>query len=446
MVVPSPTLDPPYASESHRRHGDEPLAFLQRLAVTGRDVVPFLIGRRQAFLVNSAAGVEEVLVRRAHDFDKGPGYTAASRLLGPGLLTAEGNAHAERRRAANPAFHRAYLEAAVPAMVRHAIACRGRWRADRPLDIAEEMRTLTLAIAADALFGADSAPWADVVSCALTRALAPVDGLVAIVAPPSSVRHARRDLDEAIDEILAARRSTTRRPKDLLSLLMDVEADDGNESRLRDDVRTFLVAGHDTMSHALTWTWILLAAHPDVDERLGLEVETVLGSRLPEITDVPRLTYTRAVVKEALRLWPPAWVIVRRAKGPLCLDGMDIPKGALVVASPFVTHRDARYFPRPEAFDPGRWLSPNAEADRPKYAYFPFGAGPRACVGEHFAWLEATLVLATLAQDWRAPRIPPGVVQPAARVTLRPSPMPAVLPVPRTTGRAATGGRPYERL
>lgn len=409
------------------------LAFLEQLAATGREIVPFTIGRRQSFLLNSAAAVEDVLVRRAQDFDKGRGYTAASRLLGPGVLTSEGADHIERRRAATPAFHRTHLEAAAPIVVRHASACRDRWRLDRPVDVAEEMRALTLAIAADALFGADSAPWTDAVSHALTEALAPVDGLVAIVAPPAPVRRARRELDTAIDAILETRRLAARPRRDLLSMLMEAYPDDaGGSERLRDDVRTFLVAGHDTISHALTWTWILLAAHPEADTRLGAEIETVVGSRLPEGADVPQLTYTRAVVKEAMRLWPPAWVIVRQAKSRLALADADVPAGALLVASPFVTHRDPRYFERPETFDPGRWLSAGGEVTPAKYAYLPFGAGPRACVGEHFAWLEATLALATIAQRWRAPRIPLDRVRPDARVTLRPAPLPRAALVPRT--------------
>ena len=407
-----------------RRAGDA-LAFLQRLAATGDEVVPFTVGKRDAFLVNSAAAIEEVLVRRPQDFDKGRGYTAASRLLGPGVLTAEGADHVERRRTATPAFHRAQLESAAPIIVRHAAACRDRWRPNHSVDVAEEMRALTLAIAADALFGADSAPWTGAVSRALSLALAPADGLVAIMAPPSAVRRARGVLDAAIDAILKERRAAAAPRADLLSMLLEAHPGDLEGcDRVRDDVRTFLVAGHDTISHALTWTWILLAAHRDADERLGVELEAVLGSRLPESADVPRLAYTRAVIKEALRLWPPAWVIVRRPKMRLALAGVDVPQGALVVVSPFVTHRDPRYFDRPETFDPGRWLTATGDAAPPKCAYVPFGAGPRACVGEHFAWLEATLVLATIAQQWRPPRIPPERVQPDARVTLRPAPLP----------------------
>jgi cytochrome P450 len=240
------------------------------------------------------------------------------------------------------------------------------------------------------------------------------------------VRRARRDLDAVIDSILDERASAPPpQSPDLLSVLMEAGAD---REQVRDEVRTFLVAGHDTISHALTWTWLLLSANHDADERLGREVAMVLGSRLPESSDVAQLTYTRAVVKESLRLWPPAWVIVRRAKHAMSIAGQDIPAGALVVASPFVTHRDERYFPDPHTFDPGRWLVSGGEAGRPKQAYFPFGAGPRACVGEHFAWLEATLVLATLAQQWRAPSVAWDMVHPVARVTLRPGPLPSFTP------------------
>lgn len=428
----SPLIDVVLPEWPLHRHGEDPTAFLEDLAATGQDVVPFRLGRRPAFLLNSPSRVEDVLVRHAECFEKGRGYAKASRLLGTGLLTAEGTEHKQRRLVAQGAFHRAQLEAAAPIIVRHAAACRSRWRPDSPLDIAKEMRELTLAIAGESFFGADLGPWVDVVARAVTGALAPMDGLLAIVAPPSSARRARRELDVVIDAILAARRAAPATHHDLLAVLMDASTDDpAGVQQLRDDVLTFLLAGHDTVSHALTWTWLLLAEHPDVDECLTKELEHVLGSRLPQSADVPRLVYTRAIVKEALRLFPPAWVIVRRAMAPVRLGDVDIPEGALVVASPLVTQRDSRYFPQPRTFAPQRWLAPDEEAARPKLAYFPFGAGPRACIGEGFAWVEATLALATLARHWRLQRTSDEAVQPIARITLRPATVPPLLPIAR---------------
>ena len=205
---------------------------------------------------------------------------------------------------------------------------------------------------------------------------------------------------------------------DLLSLLLETRTGDDEASarQLRDDAVTFMPAGHDTIAHALTWTWTLLAANPDAAARLHAEAANVLGARLASAQDVPRLQYTRSVLAEALRLYPPAWVIVRQAIESHRCGDTRIPCGSLVVASPFVTHRDARFFPDPLTFSPERWPSPQY---RPRLAYFPFGVGPRSCVGEGFAWMEGTLVLATLAGKWQL-RAEGRAVEPSPRITLRP--------------------------
>ena len=415
-----------------RTTGD-PLAFLERLAAAGSDVVPFHLGRRPAFLLNHPACIEDVLVRQSPVFVKGRGYERATALLGTGLLTADGALHRERRRVAQGAFHRQRVEALAPVIVGHAARRRETWAAHAPIDIAREMRELTLAIAGETLFGADLSTWADDIGRAVTLALSPMDGLLAIVAPPARTRRARRDLDAVIDAIVDARRDASQSRDDLLSMLLDARGEDNSasERQLRDDVLTFLLASHDTISHALTWTWLLLAAHPDVDEHLGAEVANVLGTRLPEARDVPSLVYTRAIVAEALRLFPPAWVIVRRASEGCRVGNVEVAAGTVVVASPFVTHRDPRFFDQPLQFMPERWTVED-QAARPRLSYFPFGAGPRACIGEGFAWFEATLVLATLAQHWRLVRSSTRPVEAVARVTLRPNNEPPMLPVRRT--------------
>lgn len=418
-----------------RQSGDDPLAFLTGLAGSGDGIVPFQLGRRPAFLLNDPARIEDVLVRHSQLFVKGRGFDRARALLGTGLLTAAGALHRERRHAVQGAFHRQRVEGYAPAITRHAAGLRSRWQAQVPLDIAREMRQLTLAIAGDALFGADLAPWADDINRAVSLAVPAMDGLLAIVAPPAQTRRARRDLDTVIDAVIATRRGAGEPRADLLSLLLEAhdETSAASSLQLRDDVLTFLLAGHDTISHALTWTWLLLAAHPDVEARLGIELLDVLGPRLPDAEDIPRLVYTRAVVAEALRLFPPAWVIVRRAAAASRLGGMDIPAGAVMVASPFVTHRDARFFEAPLQFTPERWLAvaPDDSPARPKLSYFPFGAGPRACIGAGFAWIEATLVLATLAQQWRLVRSSDAPVETSARITLRPVNEPPMVPLRR---------------
>jgi cytochrome P450 len=407
-----------------RRKETDPLAFLQQLAQSPDTVVPFHLGSRLAFLLNHPTTIEDVLLTHHDRFVKGRGFDRAKRLLGDGLLTADGPLHAVRRRVLQPAFYRQRLEGYAPLIVDHAARCRERWQPESTLDIALEMRRLTLAIAGETLFGADLAAVASDVEAAVASAIPRMDGLVSLVASRRRTETARRTLDAIVDDVVARRRSEGARD-DLLSLLCESsEADDEASARqLRDDAVTFLLASHDTIAHALTWTWTLLAANPEAEARLHAEVAGVVGGRLASVEDLPRLPYTKSVLAEALRLFPPAWVIVRRAAEAHRCDAREIPSGSLVVASPFVTHRDARFFPDPLTFSPERWMSPD---ERPRLAYFPFGAGPRSCIGEGFAWMEGTLVLATLAERWRL-RAEGHQIEPSPRITLRPSgPVPMV--------------------
>ena len=400
-----------------RRRETDPLAFLQQLAQSPDTIVPFYLGSRLAFLLNHPTTIEDVLLTHHDRFVKGRGFDRAKRLLGDGLLTADGPLHAARRRVLQPAFYRQRLEASAPLIVDHAARCRERWQPEITLDIAREMRRLTLSISGETLFGADLAAVASDVEAAVATAIPPMDGLVSLVASRRRTQTARRTLDAIVDDVVTRRRSGSARD-DLLSLLCESsEGDDEASARqLRDDAVTFLLASHDTIAHALTWTWTLLAANPEAEARLHAEVAEVVGGRLASVRDLPRLPYTKSVLAEALRLFPPAWVIVRVAAEPHRCDGREIPRGSLVVASPFATHRDARFFPDPLTFSPERWMSPD---ERPRLAYFPFGAGPRSCIGEGFAWMEGTLVLATLAGGWRL-RSEGRAVEPSPRITLRP--------------------------
>ena len=411
-----------------RRRDTDPLAFLQQLARSPDEVVPFRLGTRLAFLLNHPATIEDVLLTHHDRFVKGRGFERAKPLLGDGLLTADGPLHATRRRVAQPAFHRQRVEGYAPSIVAHAAQRRDRWQPGVTLDIAGEMKRLTLSIAGETLFGADLAGVAEEIDAAVASAIPTVDGLVSIVASRRRVRAARCRLDVIVNDIVERRRHDGDARDDVLSLLLEArEGDDEAAARqLRDDAVTFLLAAHDTIAHALTWTWTLLAANPEAEARLQAEVTDVVGDRLVSAQDVPQLVYTRSVLAEAMRVFPPAWVIVRRAAEARECGGRHIPSGSVVIASPFVTHRDARFFPDPLTFSPERWLSPS---ERPRLAYFPFGAGPRSCIGEGFAWMEGTLVLATLAARWRL-RSAGGAVEPSPRITLRPrGPVPMV-PVP----------------
>jgi cytochrome P450 len=423
-AVTSPTY-PSCSLWALRRRETDPLAFLQELSRSPDEVVPFRLGTRLAFLLNHPTTIEDVLVTHHDRFVKGRGFARAKSLLGDGLLTADGPLHATRRRVAQPAFHRQRVEGYAPSIVAHAARRREQWQPGITVDIAREMKRLTLAIAGETLFGADLADVAAEIDANVARAIPLVDGLVSIVASRRNVRAARARLDVIVNDIVERRRRDGGARDDVLSLLLEAqEGDDETAARqLRDDAVTFLLAGHDTIAHALTWTWTLLAANPDAAARLHAEATDVAGDRLPSAQDMPQLAYTRSVLAEAMRLFPPAWVIVRRAADAHECGGHHIPRGSVVVASPFATHRDARFFQDPLVFSPERWLSPH---ERPRLAYFPFGAGPRSCIGEGFAWMEGTLVLATLAARWQL--LSAGVaVEPSPRITLRPrGPVPMV--------------------
>jgi cytochrome P450 len=423
-----------------RLSNEAPLELLESLARGRELVVPFRLGSRPAFLLNHPTAIEDVLVSHAGRFVKGRGYDRAARLLGNGLLTADGPGHVERRRRTLPAFQRARMTSYAPLMLRHAARLRDRWQESGLIDVAREMRELTLSIAGEAMFSVDLSDMVDDIAEAVAAATSELDGLLAIVAPPRQATKVRRQLDATVERVLDQRRASADAHDDLLSILLDAsDREDPTWARqLADDVLTFLLAGHDTLAHALTWTWLLLSQHPAVESRLATELAEVSGGAAVGAEDLPRLTYTQGILAEALRLFPPAWVIIRQATEPHCCCGVHIPAGGVVVASPFVTHRDERFFPEPLRFDPDRWRgradgspAPGPVSGSARFTYFPFGVGGRSCIGERFAWTEGPLVLATLAQAWCLNRASDVPVIPSPRITLRPSRPVLMIPVRR---------------
>ena len=416
---------PAHSLWSARHAGEDPLAFLQSLATAGGDIIPFRLGRRRAFLLNHPRYVEDVLVRNSAVFLKGKGYQRAARLLGNGLLTASGQLHGERRQVTQAAFDHRRMPAYGAIMAARAAKLREQWHGGALIDAADQMRELTLGIAGDALFGVDLACRADTVRRAVAAALPAMDGLLAVVAGPRHTSTGARALRAIVDEVVEVRCRSAEPRDDLLALLLDARGPgEAAMQQLRDDVVTFLVAGHDTVAHALTWTWALLADHPRVDARLEQELAAALDGRLPAPEDLGQLAFTKAVFAEALRLFPPAWIIVRWTSASHRCGDVEIPGGAIVVASPFLMHRDSRFFQAPSMFNPDRWLGrgegEHNDAERPKLSYLPFGAGARSCVGEGFAWMEGTLVVATLAQQWRLVRADGAPRVPVPKITLRP--------------------------
>jgi len=318
-------------------------------------------------------------------------------------------------------------------MTRYADQVRQGWRDGSTLDINHEMMRLTLAIVAKTLFDAHVTGEAEAIGRALTttmeswrQLMLPFSELLEKLPLPSIRRfkEARARLDATIYRIIKERRADPTDRGDLLSMLMaaqDSEVDGGSMSdlQLRDELMTLFLAGHETTANALTWTWYLLSQHPGVESRLHEELDQVLAGQLPQADDLPQLVIAEKVVAESMRLYPPAWIIGRRTLQDYEIASYRLPANTLVLMSPFIMHRDARYYPNPLRFDPERWTT-EAKAARPRFSYFPFGGGSRQCIGEAFAWMEGILLVAAFAQRWRFRLVQGHPVVPRPLVTLRP--------------------------
>jgi cytochrome P450 len=411
----------------------DPTGFLLGMAHTHGDVAHVKLGPQHVFLLNHPDFIRDVLVTNQRNFVKGRGLERAKRLLGEGLLTSEGELHQRQRRLVQPAFHRQRIAGYGNTMVGCATMARERWRDAALYDMHAEMMRLTLAIVGKTLFDADVEGEAVAVGTALDTLMElfnvfsmPLGGLLEKLPLPATRRfqQSRDRLETTIDRMIAQRRATGEDHGDLLSMLLLAQDDEGDAGRMsdiqvRDEALTLFLAGHETTANALTWTWYLLSQHPDAEAQLHAELDTALAGRLPTFEDLTRLPYTRMILAESMRLYPPAWVIGRRALNEYKVGGYRIPADSIVLTSQWVMHHDPRYYPEPFRFDPQRW-TPAAQAERPKFAYFPFGAGPRVCIGESFAWMEAILLLVTIAQRWRMRLAPGQQVALRPTITLRP--------------------------
>jgi cytochrome P450 len=411
----------------------DPIKFLTGMADRYGDVVRFQLGPLPFVMVNNPDYIRDILVTHNRNFMKGEGLRRGKRLIGEGLLTSEGEFHLRQRRLAQPAFHRQRIASYAATMVEYAARARDQWRVGETRDISREMMQLTLAITGETLFGADVEGEADEIREALNAAFAlfnrltlPFSELLERLPLPATRRFqkARERLDATIYRIINERRASGEDRGDLLSMLIharDVEGDGSGmtDVQLRDESMTIFLAGHETTANALTWTWYLLSRHPEIEAEFHAEIDEVLKGELPTAEDFPRLRYTEMVFAESMRLYPPAWVIGRRALGDYQINGYAIPARTILLMSQYLMHHDARYFPDPFRFDPERW-KPEAKESRPKFSYFPFGGGPRVCIGESFAWMEGSLVLATIAQRFRMRLVPGHPVELSPIVTLRP--------------------------
>jgi cytochrome P450 len=413
------------------------LGSLMRLAERYGDVARFRLGLREVYFVNHPDLVRDVLVTQHRKFLKSRGLEGSRMVLGEGLLTSEGEFHLRHRRLIQPAFHPGRMPGYARVMVERTATMEARWRDGAEVDAHQEMMELTVGIAGETLFGAEVGSEAAEIGRALTELIRlfpltflPFYKLFLRLPLPVRKRYeeSRRRLDASIYRMIGERRKRDTDRGDLLSILLAASDGGGgkggpgkglNDVEVRDEAMTLFLAGHETTANALAWTWFLLSRSPEVEAKLHQEVDRVLGGRLPGYQDLDRLPYARSVFAESLRLYPPAWVLGRRAAEDTDLGGYFLPRETTVLISPFVLHRTARFFHDPERFDPERW-TPEADASRPPYAYIPFGGGPRNCIGESFAWMEGVLVLATLARAWRL-RSKPGrepSIQPI--FTLRP--------------------------
>lgn len=407
------------------------LGFLCRLHRDYGDVVAVRLGPERTVLLCHPTHIHEVLVRQHRAFVKGRRGEVSQHFLGEGLLNSEGAVHQRQRHLLQPAFQRQRLAHYAPLMTASSVRLCQTWHDGDTLDLAAAMLRLSLAIASKTLLDADVEDDATALGQAITTLLHLSPRLHSPFAPvlrrlplpgQRRLRQAQHYLDTVMYRLIAERQAAGGARDDVLSMLVRAQTADGqalSPRHIHDEALTLLVAGHETTAVALSWTWYLLAQHPAVDAAMQAELQTVLGGRLPTAAAVPQLQYTHQVLTEALRLYPPAWLMTRRAQEDVVLGDYHFPRGTFFLLSPYITHRDPRFFAEPEAFVPARWTAPPATA-LARQAYFPFGGGPRQCLGEGFAWLAGLLVLATVAPQWRMQLVPGPPVVPQARVTLRP--------------------------
>ena len=408
------------------------LGFLLACARRHGDVVQLRFGRRRVVLLNHPRDVEEVLVTRQRNFVKGYFYRILGPLLGNGLLTSEGDFWLRQRRLAQPAFHRERINAYAQTMVAYTQQMLSAWRDGEVRDVHQDMMRLTLRVVGNTLFDTDIEADAPEVGEALPVALhelsnqmiGPEFVLPGSIPTPSRLRLRRAvgRLDPVIYRIIAQRRADSLDHGDLLSAMLAAQDDDGSrmtDRQLRDEAMTIVLAGHETTALALTWSWYLLSAHPASLQRLAAELDGVLAGRPPTLADLPQLRYAEAVILEAMRLYPPIFGIGRESIAECELGGYVVPAGTSVYVAPWVIQRDPRFFEKPDAFRPERWLDGLAKR-LPRFAYFPFGGGPRLCMGQQFAMLEAVLVLSTIAQRWRLVHPQTDAIEPVPTLTLRP--------------------------
>jgi cytochrome P450 len=408
------------------------IAFFMELTRKYGEIASFRLGPRRIFLISDPKLIEQVLVTDARHYIKHFGARAYKPILGNGLVTSEGETWLRQRRLSQPAFLKQRVLAYAPLMAEITTQSLDRWQPGSAVDIHLEFSEITSAIALKTLFNLDDPGDRDRFTTTLREVFDQISNrfhlMIALprwIPSPANRRLNRgvKELFGVVDGFIAKGRARTEPGEDLLSRLLTAQDVDGSkmpDDLLRDEMMTLYLAGHETTALTLTWSWYLISQHPEVEAKLVAEWNRVLGGRCPTPDDLPQLPYTDSVITEAMRLYPPVYLIGREATQDLELGGYRVKKGYTIFMSQWVNHRDPRYFPEPEAFRPERWDEGLAKKI-PKYAYYPFGGGQRVCIGNTFALMEAAIILAAVGQRFRFTVDPDARIVPKPQITLTPA-------------------------
>lgn len=435
----------------------DPINTLSTIAREYGEISYFKLGPEHVYLINNPDYIEKVLIYDHRNFKKGKRLQTAKAVLGEGLVTSEGDFHNHQRRLIQPIFHPKQIMIYSNIMTDYAVRMRNRWKDGSTVDISEEMMRLTLGIICKSVLNYDVESEAQEVGKALTtvrsyskRLQSPIGQVlnkIPILPAPKRAREAREKLDLLVYGLISDRRQQEEsgnemRYDDLLSRLMQAQesstanhasnngisststsptpTSDGkmSDKQVRDEVMTIFIAGHETTSNALTWTFYLLSQYPNVERKLHDEIELVLGNRIPTADDIPKLQYTEMVLRESMRIFPPVWTMGRRVENDYSVGEYTIPAGSSILMCQYVMHHDPRYYEKPEEFNPDRWTD-DFKTSLPRFSYFPFGGGIRGCIGESFAWMEGVLIIATIAQEWSMHLVPSQHIKLDPAITLR---------------------------
>lgn len=414
------------------RLAKDPAGFFSRLADEFGSFVRFEMGKRKFHLLCDPVLIQELLITHGGETEKFPRLRRGKGLFGDGLLTSEEPLHMRQRRLMQPAFHKERIASYARVMVECAESACAQWRDGGVVDVSGSMNRLALAIVSRTLFSANTDAEAEVISESLDEILLMLNRLVLppgeirLMAPlPSTIRYKRaiQRLDRLIFRLIAERRAAGPGRGDLLDLLIGARDEQGgggmDDEQLRDEVVTLFVAGHDTTANALTWTWHHLSREAEARARMEACIDAVLDRRPPRAGDLPALAVVERTVAEAMRLHPPVWILGCRPRSSFEIGGATMDGSSILLVCMAALHRRPELWPDPDRFDPARFL-PETAASRHRYAYLPFGAGSRLCIGERFAWMEAVLCVASIARRWRLDCIDDAEPAPRALLTLRP--------------------------